>query len=81
MAEVPSFSYLVNGRCKSARSHLWNGKDTLCRMASTGGLGRDYRKRWRVSCEPVEDQQICALCYDRKQAALPRDAGLREARS
>jgi hypothetical protein len=33
--------FLTRRRGKNVRAHVWTGKDTLCRMSSTGGLDLD----------------------------------------
>jgi hypothetical protein len=59
-------------------AHIWTGRDTLCRMASTGGLNR---KRYEVSDDPGE-RFICQICSgldarmpNRKRPA-PRQVGV-----
>lgn len=39
-------------------AHLWNGEDTYCRMASTGGLGMG---RYEVR-DNLEGCRLCQLC-------------------
>lgn len=57
-------SYLVpfKGRPKNA-AHIWTGKDTCCRMMSTGGLGP--RRSYRVT-ETPEGRRICVMCVNVK---------------
>lgn len=51
----------VNGRIKvkeNTAAHLWNGKDTVCRMASTGGLNLRRYKVFDNTC----GKSICKNC-------------------
>lgn len=41
--------------------HIWDGKDTLCRMWSTGGL-----KRWRAKFYKEPTSRICQTCEIKK---------------
>ena len=50
-------AYLVRRR-KPTVAHLWNGTDTACRMASTGGLNPDS---YYVADDP-QGRRICDLC-------------------
>lgn len=45
-----------------ARAHLWTGTDTVCRMYSTGGLGRKADKRYSVQ-ESTRGRYICTMCF------------------
>jgi hypothetical protein len=44
------------------KAHVWLGKDTACRMWSTGGMGD--RSAWKVCAERFNDEAICSLCQD-----------------
>lgn len=43
---------------KRKKSHLWDGKDTLCRLYSTGGIAGE---KYMLSDSPRE-AGICQLC-------------------
>lgn len=63
--------YLVrcNGLGKAiGKTHMWDGKDTLCRMWSTGGL--DKRKRWRWS--RLSNTDVCTMCLNVAQSIEER---------
>jgi hypothetical protein len=66
--------YLIRARGKrsaNAAAHLWDGKDTVCRMASTGGLGRNWGKKYTI----VEDRgnhRICSMCQTVSTGKVPR---------
>lgn len=55
--------YLVRKTHRASKkpvAHLWKGDDTVCRMASTGGLAvRKY-----VVLDDVGDMKICTMCYN-----------------
>lgn len=55
--------YLIKLRKKSKVAHLWTGNDTVCKMASTGGLNTDD---FQVIDET--NLRICKMCVtnDRK---------------
>jgi hypothetical protein len=42
------------------KAHVWNGKDTACRMASTGGL---KMSRFEV-CETPGTHEVCHMCAE-----------------
>ncbi len=53
--------YLIRRRAPKKRphvAHLWDGRDTLCRLASTGGLNK---KRYDVHTS-THGLGMCALC-------------------
>jgi hypothetical protein len=43
---------------KKTAAHAWTGNDTLCRMASTGGLNP---QRYKVESD-FGDRKICHMC-------------------
>lgn len=43
---------------KNARAHLWNGTDTYCTMASTGGLKID---KYSIT-ETDYGKKVCQMC-------------------
>jgi len=49
--------YLVNPQ-RRAKSHIWTGNDTLCKMWSTGGLKRES---YEVAEQPGLNG-ICSMC-------------------
>tara|TARA_B100000902_G_C26888800_1_gene706272 strand:- start:389 stop:625 length:237 start_codon:yes stop_codon:yes gene_type:complete len=42
------------------KHHMWDGEDTLCRLASTGGLNI---KRYESS-DPSQGGSVCKMCRD-----------------
>lgn len=51
--------YLIRKQLKKKTvAHLWDGLDTECRMASTGGL---RMKRYEVYSDP-RGREICYMC-------------------
>ena len=54
--------YLVR-KTRSGRAHVWLGTDTLCRMASTGGLNT---RRYLITSDKAY-VPVCTMC--RKVAA------------
>ena len=62
--------FLVHIRGEIKAAHLWDGNDTLCRMASTGGL---RIKNYHVTTDRG-NRRICQLCAkraDRIDANIP----------
>jgi hypothetical protein len=65
-----SEQFLVRKRGLKPKAHYWNDGDTLCRMASTGGL-----KLSRYSLRESNDgKEICWMCLQRKEPRLDRHA-------
>ena len=52
--------YLIPKRQTKKRAHLWTGTDTVCRMYSTGGLG----KRHYVVSETQAGHDVCQNCMN-----------------
>lgn len=52
--------YLFNDRKPSAKAHLWDGRDTACRMWSTGGM-QTARPGWAVRTT-AGARGICHMC-------------------
>jgi hypothetical protein len=50
--------YLIRQRGEKVRAHYWDGTDTACRMASTGGLRMD---RFLVTDSPL-GKAVCHMC-------------------
>ena len=73
--------YLIRtkgGKIQRSRAHLWDGIDTVCHMASTGGLNL---KKYGLSDDPC-GHEICFMCelvskqntyFDDYQRALAAD--------
>lgn len=57
--------YLIRLR-KPKVAHIWDGDDTLCRLASTGGLDKD---RYKSSATP-NNLKICKLCENKNKNGL-----------
>lgn len=50
--------YLVNKRRPKSAAHIWLGKDTACKLASTGGLQIE-----RYTTEPTAcGRKVCRMC-------------------
>lgn len=60
--------YLIKLRKQKGRAHIWNGVDTLCRMASTGGLGQ---KIGYVIRPDAAGRPVCQLCANRAEREAP----------
>ena len=58
--------YLYRDMGKVA-AHIWDGKDTACRMWTTGGMRQE--KGYTVSDEPGE-RRICLMCKNNTEARL-----------
>jgi hypothetical protein len=56
--------YLVHRHRKKNRKHIWDGKDTMCQMYSTGGLGKQYvDSDYIVVAEKIAaDRRLCHMC-------------------
>jgi hypothetical protein len=59
--------WLIRNRGAKAKAHIWTGVDTVCHMASTGGLNRS---RYSVQ-DALGSRKICHMC----QAVAERDLG------
>jgi len=51
-------NYLIRKQGKSKVAHLWNDRDTYCRMASTGGLNL---KKYKI-INYLNGYRICTMC-------------------
>jgi 5-methylcytosine-specific restriction endonuclease McrA len=51
--------FLIRKGSKQCRAHLWNGKDTVCRMWSGGSLNR---RKYECSDNLKDAQNICKVC-------------------
>ena len=51
--------YLIRRGKKKARAHLWLGRDTVCRLYSTGGI---KAKSKFIVCDSPENRPICVMC-------------------
>ena len=60
-------TYLI--RIKGARqvAHLWNGDDTLCRMASTGGL---TMRKYQVEHSRPPGSRLCHMCANTEASTI-----------
>lgn len=56
--------YLIR-KNKARTAHLWDGVDTACRMASTGGLNKN---KYRVVGH--SDLQICTMCENKTKSGM-----------
>jgi len=50
--------YLIRKTGAKVKAHIWQGSDTACRMASTGGL---KRSRFEIRTDRGE-HEICQMC-------------------
>lgn len=56
--------YLIRKRGKSRTAHIWTGTDTVCRMASTGGLKME---NYEVSVG-IGNRAVCPMCQNGQTA-------------
>lgn len=62
MAEVSiRLKYLLRKRGLSNPAHYWTGNDTVCRLASTGGLKPGG---FRVLDDAPDGRDICLMCQN-----------------
>ncbi len=52
--------YLLNPLKAKSAAHYWDGKDTLCRMYSTGGLSK---RKQQIFNDPM-GKPICSMCVN-----------------
>jgi hypothetical protein len=52
--------YLLNPLKAKSAAHYWDGKDTLCRMYSTGGLSK---LKQQIFNDPM-GKPICSMCVN-----------------
>lgn len=52
--------YLVHHDAKKG-AHIWTGRDTLCRMYSTGGLGKKPLRHYEIDDAP-KGRKVCGMC-------------------
>ena len=52
--------YLIRKSRPNARAHIWDGKDTACRMWSSGGL-KQTLSDW-VAVDVTCGQPVCSMC-------------------
>jgi len=57
--------YLIRSRGGKKAAHIWDGEDTACRMASTGGLIRSKYAVWDSTC----GFEICQMCQNNSRKA------------
>lgn len=60
--------YLFRGHGTRNSAHYWNGKDTLCRLWSTGGM--NPRRKWIVAPDP-QGHPICTMCINVTKLVSP----------
>jgi hypothetical protein len=53
--------YLIKRNGQRVTAHIWTGNDTLCTMASTGGL---RLSRFEIHDSP-NGRKICTMCANR----------------
>lgn len=51
--------FLIRDKHPSASAHYWDGRDTACKMWSTGGLNKN--RKWAVHATPG-NHPICTMC-------------------
>lgn len=52
--------YLLNTKKRKSKAHFWNGKDTACKMWSTGGMNQ--RRDGYVILTDHHGKEICNMC-------------------
>ena len=50
--------FVPKGTKGKKRAHIWIGRDTACRMASTGGLSM---RKYMVADSP-DERSVCYMC-------------------
>ena len=50
--------YLIRNRGSKQKAHIWTGKDTVCRMWSTGGM---KQKSFTVN-KTTLGKDLCLMC-------------------
>lgn len=53
-------TYLLNERKPKSMAHLWDGRDTACRLWSTGGI-KQSRPGWITTTTPM-GRSMCQMC-------------------
>lgn len=51
--------YLIRVNGKKQSAHIWNGKDTACKMWSTGGMNKE--KEYEVH-QTNKGKHVCTMC-------------------
>lgn len=59
--QAPPIQWLIRKNGAKVKAHVWNGVDTACRMASTGGL---KLSRFEVRQDRGR-HEICHMCAAR----------------
>lgn len=66
--------YLLNPLKAKSAAHYWDGKDTLCRMYSTGGLSK---LKQQIFNEPM-GKPICSMCVNvQRKTTMQADSPLK----
>lgn len=60
--------YLIRKGHSAKVAHIWNGKDTVCRMYSTGGMNRSKFKQVVATSLP-----ICVNCMNKTAGSLEKN--------
>jgi len=60
--------WLIRKTGSKVKAHIWNGRDTACRMASTGGLKLD---RFEVR-QDRGTHEVCHMCRQNDPAEINR---------
>ena len=52
--------FLLNPKKNKSAAHVWNGKDTVCKMYQTGGM---RKSRYHLSATTM-NKPICCMCLN-----------------
>ena len=66
-------NFLFNGLKSNGKYHYWDGRDTACRLWSTGGINQ-ARAGWEVVPTPPA-RPLCHMC---KESASAKPSGVVE---
>ena len=61
MTPTPSPGYLLDGRQTKGVYHRWTGRDTACRMWTSGGL-KQSKPSWLFVSAPPVAREMCHMC-------------------
>ena len=59
--------YLIRNATKKQKAHLWTGKDTFCKMWSTGGLSLNHDPKAYSLFDSCLGREICSMCINNQQ--------------
>lgn len=65
--------YIFNERKQRSSAHIWDGKNTACRMWSTGGMSST--KPGYVTAFGLEGRHLCHMCQVVAEKASAGPAG------